>query len=145
MKSQVLHTVWCHISGEAAGETWYWSLLREKIVHISKGWYNRQYLPLKKHLHGFYGLLWCLVIPNLHQKPRLHPVLCRLPRSLQSRARSRISLAPVSQLLREKKGTACSLPKALHLRFRLWRPTCVRWRLKSRKLAILNKSYFRPW
>ena len=33
----------------------------------------------------------------------------RLPCSLQSRARSRISLAPVSQLLREKKGTACSL------------------------------------
>ena len=33
----------------------------------------------------------------------------RLPRSLQSRARSRISLAPVSQLQREKKGTACSL------------------------------------
>ena len=27
MKSQVLHTVWCNISGEAAGEIWYdWSL-----------------------------------------------------------------------------------------------------------------------
>ena len=26
MKSQVLHTVWCHISGEAAGEFWHWSL-----------------------------------------------------------------------------------------------------------------------
>ena len=31
------------------------------------------------------------------------------PCSLQSRARSRISLAPVPQLPREKKGTACSL------------------------------------
>ena len=36
--------------------------------------------------------------------PRGH-LLC----SLQSRARSCILLAPVSQLLREKKGTACSL------------------------------------
>ena len=26
MKSQVLHTVWCYISGEAAGEIWHWSL-----------------------------------------------------------------------------------------------------------------------
>ena len=28
MKSQVLHTVWCYISGEAAGKIWNWSLLR---------------------------------------------------------------------------------------------------------------------
>ena len=27
MKSKVLHTVWCNISGEAAGEIWHWSLL----------------------------------------------------------------------------------------------------------------------
>ena len=27
MKIQVLHTVWCNISGEAAGEFWNWSLL----------------------------------------------------------------------------------------------------------------------
>ena len=27
MKSQVLHTVWCNIAGEAAGEIWDWSLL----------------------------------------------------------------------------------------------------------------------
>ena len=27
MKGQVLHTVWCKISGEAAGEIWNWSLL----------------------------------------------------------------------------------------------------------------------
>ena len=26
MKSQVLHTIWCNISGEAAGEIWNWSL-----------------------------------------------------------------------------------------------------------------------
>ena len=30
MKSQVLHTVWCNISGEAAGEIWHWSLLGVK-------------------------------------------------------------------------------------------------------------------
>ena len=30
MESQVLHTVWCNISGEATGEIWYWSLLGVK-------------------------------------------------------------------------------------------------------------------
>ena len=30
MKSQVLHTVWCNISCEAAGEIWNWSLLGVK-------------------------------------------------------------------------------------------------------------------
>ena len=30
MKSQVLHTVWCNIYGEAAGENWHWSLLGMK-------------------------------------------------------------------------------------------------------------------
>ena len=29
MESQVLHTVWCNISGEAAGEIWHWSLRLE--------------------------------------------------------------------------------------------------------------------
>ena len=55
MKSQVLHTVWCHISCEAAGEIWHWSLsgvkgLKRKcisgvariciiiIFHLSKLW-----------------------------------------------------------------------------------------------------------
>ena len=35
MKSQVLHTVWCHISGEAAGEIWNWSLsvMQHSCVH----------------------------------------------------------------------------------------------------------------
>ena len=30
MKNQVLHTVWCNISGETAGEIWTWSLLGVK-------------------------------------------------------------------------------------------------------------------
>ena len=30
MKSQILHTVWCNISGDAAGEIWSWSLLGVK-------------------------------------------------------------------------------------------------------------------
>ena len=34
MKSQVLHTVWCHISGEAAGEIWNWSLLGVKGCNV---------------------------------------------------------------------------------------------------------------
>ena len=39
MKSQALHTVWCNISGEAAGEIQNWSLLGEGYAfekHISK-------------------------------------------------------------------------------------------------------------
>ena len=31
MKSQILHTVWCNISGEAAGEIWNLSLLAERV------------------------------------------------------------------------------------------------------------------
>ena len=36
MKSQVLHTVWCNVSGEAAGEIWSWSLkvLRLLCTHL---------------------------------------------------------------------------------------------------------------
>ena len=30
MKTHVLHTVWCNITGEAAGEIWTWSLLEVK-------------------------------------------------------------------------------------------------------------------
>ena len=35
MKNQVLHTVWCNISGEAAGEIWHWSLLGVKGLNIT--------------------------------------------------------------------------------------------------------------
>ena len=35
MKSQVVHTVWCYISGKTAGEIWNWSLLEVKGF---KGW-----------------------------------------------------------------------------------------------------------
>ena len=48
MKSQVLHTVWCYISGEAAGEFWHWSLSGVKglnyqftqhhLIYFSKSW-----------------------------------------------------------------------------------------------------------
>ena len=47
MKSQVLHTVWCNISGEAAGEILNWSLLG---VTGSKCWFWRKvsvYVNLK--------------------------------------------------------------------------------------------------
>ena len=35
MKSQVLSTVWCNISGEAAGKIWNWSLLGVKGLNTS--------------------------------------------------------------------------------------------------------------
>ena len=34
MKSQVLHTTWCNISGEAAGGIWNWSLLGVKVLNV---------------------------------------------------------------------------------------------------------------
>ena len=33
MKSQVLHALWCNISGEAAGEIWHWSPLEVKELN----------------------------------------------------------------------------------------------------------------
>ena len=40
MKSQVLHTVWCDISGEAAGEIWYWSLLEAQRLMLFNASYD---------------------------------------------------------------------------------------------------------
>ena len=37
MKSQVLHTVWCNVSGEIAGEIWHWSLLGAKGLSTRAG------------------------------------------------------------------------------------------------------------
>ena len=39
MKSQVFHTVWCNISGEAAGEIWNWSLVGVKGLTESDSQY----------------------------------------------------------------------------------------------------------
>ena len=44
MKSQVLHTVWCHISCEAAGEFWHWSLSGVKGL-IGGGWAESTFSP----------------------------------------------------------------------------------------------------
>ena len=39
MESQVLHTVWCYFSGEAAGESWRWSLLEVKgLKDLDMNW-----------------------------------------------------------------------------------------------------------
>ena len=35
MKSQVLHTEWCNIPGEAAGETWHWWLANSQLNGVS--------------------------------------------------------------------------------------------------------------
>ena len=49
MKNRVLHTVCCHMSGEAAGETWNWSLLGVKgksvrvVVSFSLCFVNQSY------------------------------------------------------------------------------------------------------
>ena len=68
-------------------------------------------------LTGYPCTFYSLVKLRLHAVPstvierleRARGTRGRLPCSLQSRAPSCISLAPVSRLLREKKGTACSL------------------------------------
>ena len=46
MKSQVLHTVWCHISCEVAGEFWHWSL--SGVKGLSYSWLELYCLPLLK-------------------------------------------------------------------------------------------------
>ena len=46
MKSQVLHTVWCNISGEPAGEIWHW--------YAKCGFSNSpRYLPRKMEQYQF--------------------------------------------------------------------------------------------
>ena len=58
--SQVLYTVWCNVSGEAAGEIWHWSLLW-------KGWLCMHQWPLlrrgiwivQRFVHGCPH--WCSV------------------------------------------------------------------------------------
>ena len=45
MKSQVLLTVWCHISCEAAGEFWHWSLSGVKGLNV-KTWPRNSILSL---------------------------------------------------------------------------------------------------
>ena len=57
MESQILHTVWCNTFGEAAGETWNWSLLGVERGHSGAWWGNpapcelsqRGVHPLSKH------------------------------------------------------------------------------------------------
>ena len=43
LKSQVLHTVWCNISGRAAGEIWNWSLLGVKARLLVPGTFKTHF------------------------------------------------------------------------------------------------------
>ena len=52
MKGQVLHTVWCNVSGEAAGKIWNWSLLGVKGLK-AKSWLwrrNRDWWEIIKYI-----------------------------------------------------------------------------------------------
>ena len=58
MKSQVLHTVWWNISGEATGEVWNWSLLGVKgLINPFKEWQIKLIPNLQ---YGAYSEKWCL-------------------------------------------------------------------------------------
>ena len=48
MKSQVLHTVWCYITGEAAGEIGDWSLLGLKGL----SWFAKSWARCLRSRHG---------------------------------------------------------------------------------------------
>ena len=57
MKSQVLLTVWGHISCEAAGEFWHWSLSGVKGLN-NKNWISSHYIwskELKYNSHDWYN------------------------------------------------------------------------------------------
>ena len=47
MENHVLHTVWCNISGEAAGEVWNWSLLGVKGLKPAEQIHARKDLPYR--------------------------------------------------------------------------------------------------
>ena len=49
MKSQVLHTAWCYITGEAARQIWHWSLLGVKGLTLSLPRVINFKLPLQPH------------------------------------------------------------------------------------------------
>ena len=76
MKSQVLHTVWCNISGEAAGEFWHWSLLGVKGLTSCHP--DGICLAVKGHLIPTNSRLWLslattLIEPSTHQ-PNCQPL-----------------------------------------------------------------------
>ena len=78
MKSQVLHTVWCNIAGEAAGETRNWSLLGMKglIIHFqikNTAMLERNSIPQdelkKKYIAGKDWWAPLVMVANLVENP----------------------------------------------------------------------------
>ena len=72
IKSQVLHTAWCNISGEAAGEIWHWSLLGVKGLILYSVFLGRFQWANMWTVPPFYWarLFWCwyylnIIIPTL--------------------------------------------------------------------------------
>ena len=79
MKSQFLNTVWCNISGEAAGAIWSWSLLGVKgltCVLPMVGW--RKISDIKSR-NGKYRIFWMRALPRISGLPRLGPLSPLLP------------------------------------------------------------------
>ena len=64
MKSHVLLTVWCNISGEAAGEIWHWSLSGVKGLLFSYMWWDPWWEPRPSHK--------CILKNNTQEKGRSH-------------------------------------------------------------------------
>ena len=56
MKSKILHTVWCSITGEAAGEIWTWSLFKGLKAQQSLCVY-KLFAPLKTNKPFFSRLI----------------------------------------------------------------------------------------
>ena len=46
MKSQVLHTMWCNITGDSTGQIWNWSLLGVKGLKRELHWSKSSGLPV---------------------------------------------------------------------------------------------------
>ena len=77
MKSQVLHTVWCNISGEAAGEIVDWSLLGVKGLNVNRSvwiswyWYTEKAIKYPWTFWVFFVLFFCLARALFHgDRPR---------------------------------------------------------------------------
>ena len=74
MKNQVLHTVWCNISGETAGEIWTWSLLGVKGLRVGcLAVMNRGFINCE-HSHKSHGVapVTCICGVNKRITQSLH-------------------------------------------------------------------------
>ena len=144
MKSQVLHTVWWNISGEAVGEIWNWSLLGVKGLSI---------LP-----RSVSGTLFPQLFPA-QQRKLLHFKPCGLSAVLTSAGRSHSCPSPVAGRCSSARWGCCPgtaarrAPGGGRLRssrlsgtvHRTWRACLVKWSQRRRIKRWVLDAHTKAW